>query len=120
MIYIYIYILNWLVELEQYEQAIQNIMSTLNFNNEQQQLLQVKYRDKLKEDEKRNTDNWNDHFDKLKATYEKEQESNDIDNLLKYGNKQSQNENVAANFKYTQKNYPGQHHRPCYRFPRKY
>ena len=120
MIYIYIYILNWLVELEQYEQAIQNIISTLNFNNEQQQLLQVKYRDKLKEDEKRNTDNWNDHFDKLKATYEKEQESNDTDNLLKYGDKQSQNENVAANFKYTQKNYPGQHHRPCYRFPRKY
>ena len=110
---------NWLVELEQYKQAIQNINS-LNFNNKQQELLQVKYKAKLKEDEKRNTDNWNDHFDKLKATYEKEQESNDIDNLLKYGNKQSQNENVAANFKYTQKNYPGQHHRPCYRFPRKY
>ena len=71
---------NWLVELEHYEQVIHNIINSLNFNNEQQQLLQVKYKKKLKEDEKRNADNWNDNFDKLKATYEKEQESNDIDN----------------------------------------
>ena len=111
---------NWLVELEQYEQAIHSIINSLNFNNEQQQLLQVKYKDKLKEDEKRNADHWNDHFDKLKATCEKEQESNDIDNLLKYADKQSQNENVAANNKYTQKIYQGQHHRPRYRFPLKY
>ena len=111
---------NWLVELEHYEQAIHSIINSLNFNNEQQHLLQVKYKEKVKEDEKRNTDNWNDHFDKLKATYEKEQESNDIDNLLKYPDKQFQEENVAANNKYTQKNYPGQHGRPRYRFPRKY
>ena len=111
---------NCLVELEQYEQAIHSIINSLNFNNDQQQLLQVKYKDKLKEDEKRNTDNWNNHFDKLKATYQKEQESNDIDNLLKYADKQSGDENVAANNKYMQKNYLGQHHRPRYRFPRKY
>ena len=35
---------NWLVELEQYEQTIQSIINSLNFNNEQQQLLQVKYK----------------------------------------------------------------------------
>ena len=91
----------WLNELQQYEQAIKNIINSLNFNNEQQPLLQVKYKDKLKEDKKRNTDNWNHCFDKLKATYEKEQESNDIENLLKYADNQSQNENVAANNKYT-------------------
>ena len=68
----------------------------------------------MKEDEKRNTDNWNDHFDKLKATYEKKQESNGIYNLLKYADKQSQDENVAAKNKYAQKNYAGQHHRPRY------
>ena len=51
---------------------------------------------------------------------EREQESNDIDNLLKYADKQSQNGNGAANNKYTQKNYPGQHHRPRNRFPQKY
>ena len=111
---------NWLVELEEYEQAIHSIINSLNFNNEQQQLLQVKYKDKLKEDEKRNTDNWNNHFDKLKATYQKEQESNDIDNLIKYADKQSVDENVAANNKYMQNIYRGQHHRPRYRFPRKY
>ena len=48
---------NWLVELEQYEQAIHNITNLLNFNNEQQHLLQVKYKNKLEEDKKRNTDN---------------------------------------------------------------
>ena len=48
---------NWLVELEQYKQAMHNIINSLNFNNEQQQLLQVKYKYKLKEDEKRNTVN---------------------------------------------------------------
>ena len=105
---------NWLVELEHYEQVIHNIINSLNFNNEQQQLLQVKYKEKLKEDKERNTDNWNDHFDQLKALYEKEQESNDIDTLLKYADKQSQDENVAANNKYAQNNYPGQHHRPRY------
>ena len=48
---------NWLVELEQYEQAIHNITNLLNFNNKQQHLLQVKYKNKLEEDKKRNTDN---------------------------------------------------------------
>ena len=62
---------NWLAELEKYEQTIQNIINSLNFNNEQQRLRQVKYKDKLKEDEKRNTDNWNVLFDKLKKRYEK-------------------------------------------------
>ena len=79
-----------------------------------------KYKEKLKEEEKRNTDNWNNNFDKLKVTYEKEQESNDIDNLLKYAGKQSQDKNVAANNKYKQKIYLGQHHRPRYRFPREH
>ena len=45
---------NWLVELKKYEQAIHNIISLLKYNNKQQQLLQVKYKEKLKEDEKRN------------------------------------------------------------------
>ena len=44
----------------------------------------------------------------------------DIDNLLKYTDKQSQNENIAAKDKYTQKNYPGQRHRLHYQFAQKY
>ena len=98
---------NWLVELASYEQLIQNIINPLNFNDVQQQLLQVKYKEKLEEDQKRTTDNWDDYFDKLKTTYEKEEESNYIDNLLKYSDKQSQDGNVAANIKYTQKKLPG-------------
>ena len=34
-----------------------NIINSLNFNNKQQQLLQVKYKGTLKEDKKRNEDN---------------------------------------------------------------
>ena len=41
---------NWLVELASYEQLIQNIINPLNFNDVQQQLLQVKYKEKLEED----------------------------------------------------------------------
>ena len=37
---------NWLVELEYYEQAIHNIINSLNFNNEQQQLFQLKDKEK--------------------------------------------------------------------------
>ena len=111
---------NWLVELASYEQLIQNIINPLNFNDVQQQLLQVKYKEKLEEDQKRTTDNWDDYFDKLKTTYEKEEESNYIDNLLKYSDKQSQDGNVAAILNTRKKNYPGQHHRPRCRFPRRY
>ena len=39
------------------------------------------------------TVNWNNHFDRLKATYEKEEESNHIDNLLNYADTQSKDEN---------------------------
>ena len=94
---------NWLLELKSYEQAIQIIINSLNLNKEQQQLLQVNYKEKIKEYEKRITDNLNDHSDKLKARCKKEQESKDIDNLLKYADKQSQDENVAANNKSMQK-----------------
>ena len=59
---------NSLVPFGNYEQTIYNIINSLNLNNERQQLLQVKYKEKSKEDEKRNVDNWNDHFDKLKET----------------------------------------------------
>ena len=41
---------NWVVELDYYEQAIHNITNSLNFNHKQQQLLQVKYMEKLNSD----------------------------------------------------------------------
>ena len=44
----------------------------------------TKYRSKVKEDETRNVNNWNKHFDKLKETHSEEQDWNEIDNLLKY------------------------------------
>ena len=40
-----------------------------------------KCRSKVKEDETRNANNWNKHFDKLKETHSEEQGSNKINNL---------------------------------------
>ena len=53
----------------------------------------AKCRSKVKEDETRNVNNWKKHFDKLKETHSEEQDSNEIDNLLKYAEKPSTNEN---------------------------
>ena len=54
----------------------------------------AKYRSKVKEDETWNVNNWNKHFDKLKElTHSEEQDSNEIDNFLKYPEKPSTNEN---------------------------
>ena len=50
-------IANWIRKL--WASYMQNIINLLNFNNERQQLLQVKYKWKLKGDEKKNTGNWN-------------------------------------------------------------
>lgn len=62
----------------------------------------------------------NDHFNKLKTIYEKQGQSNDIDNLLNCADKQCQEENVAAKNKYLLKNYLGQYYRPRYQFPQIY
>ena len=43
----------------------------------------AKYSSKVKENETRNINNWNKHFDKLKETHSEEKGSNEIDNLLR-------------------------------------
>ena len=47
----------------------------------------AKYKSKVEEDESRNVNNWNKHFDKLKETYSEQQDSNKVDSLLKYAEK---------------------------------
>ena len=63
----------------------------------------TKYRCKVKEDETRNVNKWNEHFDKLKEIHSEEQDSNEIDNLLKYAEKTATNENrqIHGNYQKT-------------------
>ena len=53
----------------------------------------AKYRSKVKEDETRNVNNWDTHFDKLKETDLEEQDLNENDNSLKYAEKCPTNQN---------------------------
>ena len=53
----------------------------------------AKYRSKVKEDKTRNVNNWKKHLDKLKETHSEEQDSNQIDNLSKYTEKPTTDEN---------------------------
>ena len=44
-------------------------MKTLNLSNNDEESIIAKYRCKVKEDETRNVNNWNEHFDKLKEKH---------------------------------------------------
>ena len=63
----------------------------------------VKYRSKVKEDETRNVNIQNKHFNKLKETHSEEYDSNEIDNLLKYAEKPTTNKysQIHSNYQKT-------------------
>ena len=79
----------------------------------------TKYRCKVKEDETRNVNKWNEHFDKLKEIHSEEQDSNEIDNLLKYAEKTATNENRQIHGNY-QKNDCRNYHRSLNCNPRRF
>ena len=62
--------------------------------------MMLKYRSKVEEDETKNVKSWNKHFYKLKETHSEEQDSNGIDNLLKYTEKIPTNENCQIHRNY--------------------
>ena len=72
-----------MIELNDYDKHIQQFVETLSLPNNDNESMIAKYRSKIKEDETRNVNNWNKHFDKLKETHSEEQNSNETDNLLK-------------------------------------
>ena len=92
-----------LIELNDYYKNIQQFIETLNLPNYNEESMVAKYRCKVKEDETRNVSNWNKHFDKLKDTHSEEQDSNEIDNLLKYAEKATTNENCQIQRNYQKK-----------------
>ena len=65
----------------------------------------AKYRSKAKEDKTRNVNNWKKHLDKLKETHSEEQDSNQIDNLSKYTEKPTTDENRRFHCNYQNTDY---------------
>ena len=51
-------------------------MKTLNLPNSDEESVISKYICKVKEDETRNVNNWNEHVNELKQTHSEEQDSN--------------------------------------------
>ena len=86
---------HWLTELNDHDKNTQQFVETVSLRNNDKESIIAKYRSKVKEDETRNVSNWSKHFDKLKETYSEEQDSNEIDNLLKYAGKPPTNEPIT-------------------------
>ena len=57
---------HWLIEQSYYDKNIQQFAETLSLCNNDKEPMIAKHRSKVKEDETRNVDNWNKHFDELK------------------------------------------------------
>ena len=79
----------------------------------------AKYRSKVKENETRNVNNWDTHFDKLKETDLEEQDLNENDNSLKYAEKCPTNQNRQIHCK-CQKNDYRNYHRSHNRNPQRF
>ena len=62
LFFLYLY----LIEQSYYDKNIQQFAETLSLCNNDKEPMIAKHRSKVKEDETRNVDNWNKHFDELK------------------------------------------------------
>ena len=60
----------------------------------------AKYSCKVKKDQTKNLNNCKENFDKLKEAHSEEHDSNKIDNLLKYAEKTTTNENRQIHCNY--------------------
>ena len=56
---------HWLIKLNDYDKNFQQFVETLSLTNNDKESMITKYRKKVKEDETRNLNNRNKHFDKL-------------------------------------------------------
>ena len=108
-----------LIELNDYDKNIQHFVETLSLPNSNKESMVAKYKRKVKEDETRNANNQNKRFDKLKEMHWEEQNSNEIDNLLKYAKKSPTNKNRQIHRNYQKNEFPS-YHRSCNHNPRNY
>ena len=60
---------HWLIELIDYDKNIQQFVKTPNLPCNDEESMIAKYGCTVKEDKRRNVNNWNEHFNKLKETF---------------------------------------------------
>ena len=79
------------------ETKIKNLTDTLDLTQETRNEIKCQNQNKIKNDEERNVREWNKHLDYLMNIYHKEQNDENVDNLLKFvGQKPEQNETTHS------------------------
>ena len=85
---------------------IKDLIDSLDLTQETRNEIKLQNQNKIKNDEERNVREWSKHLDYLMNIYHKEQNDENVDNLLKFvGQKSEQNETTHS------KNY-GHHYQP--------
>ena len=74
------------------------MIASLDLTQETRNEIKLQNQNKIKNDEERNVREWNKHLDYLMNIYHKEQNDENVDNLLKFvGQKPEQNETHSKN-----------------------
>ena len=103
--------INWTKEIENMETKIKDLIVSLDLTQEIINETKLQNQNKIKNDEERNVREWNKHLDYLMNIYNKEQNDDNVDNLLKFvGQKPEQNEtthskNYRHHYQPTRKRY---------------
>ena len=93
---------------------IKDLTDTLDLTQETRNEIKRQNQNKIKNDKERNVREWNKHLDYLMNIYHKEQNDENVDNLLKFvGQKPEQNETTHS------KNYRHHYQPPRKRYHRK-
>ena len=84
--------INWTEEIENMNTKIKDLIDSLNLTQETRNEIKLQNQNKIKNGEERSVREWNKHLDYLMNIYNKEQNDDSDDNLLKFiGQKLEQN-----------------------------
>ena len=76
---------------------IKDLIDSLDLTQETRNEIKLQNQNKIKNDEERNVREWNKHLDYLMNIYNKEQNDDNVDNLLKFvGQKPERNETIHS------------------------
>ena len=75
--------INWAKEIKNLDIKIKDLIDYLDLAQEIRNEMKLQNRNKIKNDEERNVREWNKHLDFLMNIYNKEQNDDNVDNLLK-------------------------------------
>ena len=106
--------INWTKEIENMDTKIKDLIDSLDLTEETRNEIKLQNQNRRKNGEERNVREWNKHLDYLMNIYNKEQNDDSVDNLLKIvGQKPEENESAHS------KNYRHHYHLPRKRYHRK-